>query len=124
MDYVSPIVNDIAWHHAVETLLESQWDVVSTLLLNTPPMLEAHYGVPMLGAVLNAINTRLDAAGTAYDRVIQMAETIGADLILISAHSPELKDYLLGSNAARIACSTSGSIPSTKYSWGTPTRSP
>ena len=42
------------------------------------------------------------AAGTVYDRVIQMANTIGAELILISAHSPELKDYLLGSNAARI----------------------
>lgn len=42
------------------------------------------------------------ASGTVYDRVIQLANTIGADLILISAHSPELKDYLLGSNAARI----------------------
>ncbi|MEM1344326.1 MAG: AMP-binding protein, partial [Pseudomonadota bacterium] len=41
-------------------------DTVSALLLNTPPMLEAHYGVPMAGAVLNAINTRLDAAGIAF----------------------------------------------------------
>ncbi len=37
-------------------------DTVSVLLPNTPAMLEAHYGVPMAGAVLNAINTRLDAA--------------------------------------------------------------
>ena len=37
-------------------------DTVSLLLPNTPAMLEAHYGVPMAGAVLNAINTRLDAA--------------------------------------------------------------
>ena len=41
-------------------------------------------------------------AGTVYDRVIRLARKIDADLILISAHSPELKDYLLGSNAARI----------------------
>ncbi|MEM6932689.1 MAG: AMP-binding protein, partial [Pseudomonadota bacterium] len=41
-------------------------DTVSALLLNTPPMLEAHYGVPMAGAVLNALNTRLDAAGIAF----------------------------------------------------------
>ena len=41
-------------------------------------------------------------AGTIYDRVIKLAKNIDADLILISAHSPELKDYLLGSNAARI----------------------
>jgi len=39
---------------------------VSVMLLNTPPMLEAHYGVPMMGAVLNALNTRLDAAGIAF----------------------------------------------------------
>ena len=41
-------------------------------------------------------------AGTVYDRVIKLAKKIDADLILISAHSPVLKDYLLGSNAARI----------------------
>jgi len=41
-------------------------DTVSVMLANTPPMLEAHYGVPMLGAVLNAMNTRLDAAVIAF----------------------------------------------------------
>jgi 3-(methylthio)propionyl---CoA ligase len=35
-------------------------DTVSVMLANTPAMLEAHYGVPMTGAVLHAINTRLD----------------------------------------------------------------
>ena len=37
-------------------------DTVAVVLANSPPMLEAHYGVPMSGAVLNTINTRLDAA--------------------------------------------------------------
>ena len=41
-------------------------DTVSAMLPNVPAMLEAHYGVPMLGAVLNTINTRLDAATVAY----------------------------------------------------------
>ncbi|MGE3150188.1 MAG: acyl-CoA synthetase [Pseudorhodoplanes sp.] len=41
-------------------------DTVSVMLANTPPMLEAHYGVPMAGAVLNALNTRLDAAVLAF----------------------------------------------------------
>ncbi|MGF1658785.1 MAG: AMP-binding protein, partial [Rubrimonas sp.] len=41
-------------------------DVVATLLLNTPAQLEAHFGVPMSGAVLNTLNTRLDAAGIAF----------------------------------------------------------
>ncbi|MBK5958605.1 acyl-CoA synthetase [Rhodoplanes elegans] len=37
-------------------------DTVSVMLANTPAMLECHYGVPMTGAVLNTLNTRLDAA--------------------------------------------------------------
>ena len=41
-------------------------DTVSVILPNTPPMIEAHYGVPMTGAVLNTINTRLDAATVAF----------------------------------------------------------
>ena len=41
-------------------------DTVSVMLHNTPPMLEAHYGVPMTGAVLHSINTRLDAAIIAF----------------------------------------------------------
>ena len=41
-------------------------DTVSVILANTPAMLESHYGVPMCGAVLHSINTRLDAATIAY----------------------------------------------------------
>ena len=41
-------------------------DTVSAMLPNVPAMIEAHHGVPLLGAVLNAINTRLDAATVAY----------------------------------------------------------
>lgn len=41
-------------------------DTVSVMLSNSPPMLEAHYGVPMTGGVLHSINTRLDAAAIAF----------------------------------------------------------
>ena len=41
-------------------------DTVAVLLPNTPPMVEAHFGVPMAGAVLNALNTRLDAEAIAF----------------------------------------------------------
>ncbi len=41
-------------------------DVVSVMLPNIPAMLEAHYGVPMVGAVLHTINTRLDPAIIAF----------------------------------------------------------
>jgi fatty-acyl-CoA synthase len=43
-----------------------QGDTVAVLLANTPAMLECHYGVPMSGAVLNTLNTRLDAAIIAF----------------------------------------------------------
>jgi len=52
-------------------------DTVAVILANTPPMLEAHYGVPMLGAVLNALNTRLDAAAIAF-----MLEHGGAKILI------------------------------------------
>ncbi|WP_136660878.1 acyl-CoA synthetase [Nitratireductor sp. XY-223] len=41
-------------------------DTVSVMLSNTPAMLEAHHGVPMTGAVLHSLNTRLDAAIIAF----------------------------------------------------------
>ncbi|HRK17911.1 MAG TPA: acyl-CoA synthetase [Hyphomicrobiaceae bacterium] len=41
-------------------------DTVSTMLANTPEMLEAHFGVPMTGAVLHTMNTRLDARILAF----------------------------------------------------------
>lgn len=41
-------------------------DTVSVMLSNTPPMLEAHFGVPMVRAVLHSLNTRLDAAIIAF----------------------------------------------------------
>ena len=52
-------------------------DTVSVILPNTPPMIEAHFGVPMTGAVLNTINTRLDAATVAF-----MLEHCGAKVLI------------------------------------------
>ena len=63
---------------------------VAALLLNTPPMLEAHYGAPMAGAVLNALNTRLDAAGIAF--ILGHGE---AALVLVDSElAPLLRDAL------------------------------
>ncbi|RWC60239.1 acyl-CoA synthetase [Mesorhizobium sp.] len=48
-------------------------DTVTVMLSNTPPMLEAHFGVPMTKAVLHSLNTRLDAAVIAFQ--LDHAET-------------------------------------------------
>lgn len=44
----------------------SKGDTVAILAPNIPAMLEAHYGIPMVGAVLNALNYRLDAEAIAF----------------------------------------------------------
>jgi fatty-acyl-CoA synthase len=41
-------------------------DTVAVMLPNTPPMVEAHFGIPMAGAVLNTLNTRLDPETVAF----------------------------------------------------------
>jgi len=65
-------------------------DTVSVMLANTPPMIEAHYGVPMAGAVLNTINTRLDAVIVAF--TLDHAET--KVLIVDREFSRVVKDAL------------------------------
>src|SRR3546814_18018822 len=50
-------------------------DTVAVMLPNTPPMVEAHFGIPMLGAVLNALNTRLDPQMVAF--MLDHGEEIG-----------------------------------------------
>lgn len=42
------------------------------------------------------------AAGNVYHEILTAAERVGADLIVMGSHRPELSDYLLGPNAARV----------------------
>ena len=66
-------------------------DVVSAMLPNVPAMLEAHYGVPMLGAVLNTINTRLDADTVAYILEHGEAKVFITDRVFSSVTAPALE---------------------------------
>ena len=54
-------------------------DTVAVMLPNTPPMIEAHFGVPMTGAVLNALNTRLDADSIAFSLAHGEAKAVIVD---------------------------------------------
>ncbi len=65
-------------------------DTVSVILSNTPAMLEAHYGVPMTGAVLHSINTRLDAAVIAF----QLDHAESKVIITDREFSPAVKQAL------------------------------
>ena len=53
---------------------------------------------------------RIVAHGTIYREILRTAKDIGADLIVMSSYRPELKDYLLGPNAARVVRHFNGSV--------------
>src|SRR5271154_4224898 len=63
-----------------------QGDTVAAMLPNIPAMNEAHFAVPMAGAVLNALNIRLDAASIAFQ-----LDHGGAKVILVD---PEFADVI------------------------------
>jgi fatty-acyl-CoA synthase len=65
-------------------------DTVAVMAPNIPALLEAHYGVPMAGAVLNAINTRLDPASIAFILEHGEAKALLAD----SEHAPVIREAL------------------------------
>lgn len=81
-------------------------DTVAVMAPNTPPMFEAHFGVPMTGAVLNALNVRLDAetigfilghgeakaliTDTAFAAIIRPAlAQFGRDILVIDIDDPQ-----------------------------------
>lgn len=73
-------------------------DTVSVMLANTPAMLECHYAVPMMGAVLNTLNTRLDASILAF--TLDHAETKA--LIVDREFSDVIRDALSLANATPV----------------------
>ena len=70
-------------------------DTVSVMAPNVPAMLDAHFGVPMAGAVLNALNVRLDAPTIAF--ILEHAESKA--LITDRAFYPIVKDALARTKA-------------------------
>lgn len=55
-----------------------------------------------LGAEANETVRHIVSTGNAYEEILKVAEADGAELIVIGAHKPDFKDYLLGPNAARV----------------------
>ncbi|MGB3879415.1 MAG: acyl-CoA synthetase [Diaphorobacter nitroreducens] len=95
-------------------------DTVAVMLPNTPPMVEAHFGVPMAGAVLNALNTRLDPEAIAFmldhgeaKAVIvdpEFAPTMAKALALRQSPAPllriDVEDAVYGPAAQRLGTQT------------------
>ena len=81
-------------------------ETVAIMATNTPEIFEAHFGVPMSGAVLNALNTRLDAETIAYclehgeakvlitdtefsDVIRKVLSLLQKNIIVIDIHDPQ-----------------------------------
>ena len=78
-------------------------DTVSVMLANTPAMLESHYGVPMSGAVLHSLNTRLDSAVIAYqldhaDTKVLIVDREFLDVIRAAIELSKVNPILVDSN--------------------------
>ena len=95
-------------------------DTVAVMLPNTPPMVEAHFGIPMAGAVLNTLNTRLDPEaiafmldhGEAKALIVdpEFATVVAKALPLRQSKTPllliDVEDALYGTAAQRLGSST------------------
>ncbi len=95
-------------------------DTVAVMLPNTPPMVEAHFGIPVTGAVLNALNTRLDPETIAFmldhgeAKVVivdpEFADTMKKALALRKATTPvlviDVEDAVFTGKAERIGSIT------------------
>jgi fatty-acyl-CoA synthase len=76
---------------ALQALNCGKGSTVSLMLPNTPEMIEAHYAIPAIGAVINALNTRLDAALLAW----QMNHCEAQVLITDSEFAPVMRQALV-----------------------------
>ncbi|GGX64069.1 universal stress protein UspA [Tateyamaria omphalii] len=89
-DFGASVVGAYFRDHHVETAQDGAAELLSS------------FGEEVLGAEVNQSVRHLVATGSVYEEVLKAAELDNADLIVLGANRPDLKDFLLGPNAARI----------------------
>jgi fatty-acyl-CoA synthase len=75
-------------------------DTVAAMLANTPEMIEAHFGVPMTGGVLNTLNTRLDAEAIAFmldhgEAKVLLTDTEFAPVVRAALARTKVRPYVI-----------------------------
>jgi fatty-acyl-CoA synthase len=93
----------------------SRGDAVAVMAPNVPTLLEAHYGVPMAGAVLNALNYRLDARSIAFILAHGEAKLLIADREFAPIVEPALRELGRPIPVIEIDDGAGGSLGGTEY---------
>lgn len=84
--------------HALLDLGVKKGDTVTVMLANTPEMVECHFGVPVIGAMLNTLNTRLDAHSLVY-----MLDHAQSKVVIVDReYSKVMKEALLNASVKPI----------------------
>ena len=111
--YGQPLDRCVRLASALTTLGVGRLDTVAIIASNIPEMIEAHFAVPMLGAVLNPLNTRLDASNIAFSLthggakvlivdgdyaplVHQALQHVDQEITVIDIDSPDLSAASIG----------------------------
>lgn len=89
-DFGASVVGRYFEDHHVATAKDSAGEVLNTFVSD------------VLGSEASAGTRQIVAVGSVYEEVLNTAKLGDSDLIVLGAHRPDLKDYLLGPNAARI----------------------
>lgn len=89
-DFGATVVGVYFKDHDVKTAKESAAEALNTFVAD------------IIGEDENKSVRHIVAMGSVYEEVLNAAKLSGADLITIGAHRQDLKDYLLGPNAARV----------------------
>ena len=89
-DYGMSVVGAYFQDHQIEPVKERAIELLKNMTRTT------------LGEKQDAALRHVVAVGSVYEEVLRAAKLSESDLIVIGAHRPDLKDYLLGPNAARV----------------------
>ncbi|MEO9516898.1 MAG: universal stress protein [Paracoccaceae bacterium] len=89
-DFGASVVGAYFKDHDVKTAQDGAAKLLNDMVANA------------IGAEANAAVRHIVAIGSVYEEVLKAAKLAKADLIVIGAHRPDFKDYLLGPNAARV----------------------
>lgn len=89
-DFGASLVGAYFEDHHVATAKDGAVEMLNSFVVET------------LGDAANQHVRHVVAVGSVYEEVLKTAKLSGADLIVIGAHRPDFKDYLLGPNAARV----------------------